>query len=240
MWTRAFVLCVVCLFEVFVEPAEELAVPYHRVLGFEHLVSLVFERNQTRRNTHQLCGGEGLKTLGVGYAIVLLAGENQNGGVPILHEFVWRVGIGTLRGGVGFVPISTFVVVVDEPQLLGVAVHALEIEDSAVSNQCFETFLVVARQEEGRVAAVACTHATQTLLIRPGFGRYVVDGSQQVADVLTRLVARNLVQPLLTERRQTATVGGNNDIALGSHKLEVPTVAPELAYHALGTSLTVE
>lgn len=37
----------VLLLQILVQPAEELAIPYHRVLGFEDLMSLVLELNKT-------------------------------------------------------------------------------------------------------------------------------------------------------------------------------------------------
>ena len=48
------------LFDVLVEPAEEFAVPYHRVLGLEDLVRFVLELDQTGRNALQTGGREGL------------------------------------------------------------------------------------------------------------------------------------------------------------------------------------
>ena len=37
----------VLLLQILVQPAEELSIPYHRVLGFEDLMSLVLELNKT-------------------------------------------------------------------------------------------------------------------------------------------------------------------------------------------------
>ena len=65
-----------------------------------------------------------------------------------------RVGVGTLRRGVRRVPVGASVVVVDEEQLLGFAIHRVEIEDAAVGDEGFETLLVASGEEIDRIAAV--------------------------------------------------------------------------------------
>ena len=151
-----------------------------------------------------------------------------------------RVSIRAHSGSVRLVPIRTAVIVVHEPQLLGLAIHRLEVVDTAVSDECFEALLVVAGEEEGRVAAIRCTDATHTLAVAPGLACHVIDSREVVANVLTTIIARDLVEPLLTERRQTAAVGSNHNVALSCHQLEVPAVAPKLANDALRTTLAVE
>ena len=59
------------LFYVFVQPAEELAVPDERVLGFEHLMGFVFELHQTGRDSADAGGGERFERLRVGDAEVV-------------------------------------------------------------------------------------------------------------------------------------------------------------------------
>ena len=99
---------------------------------------------------------------------------------------------------------------------------------------------MVACKIVNRVSAIACTNGTESVLVAPRLCRNAVYGCEVVADVLTAVIARNLVEPLLTKRGQTSAVGGNYNISLRGHKLEVPTVAPKLAHDTLGAALTVE
>ena len=93
---------------------------------------------------------------------------------------------------------------------------------------------------EGRIATIRRSDTTQALLVAPLLLRHIVDSREVVLYVLSRVVARNLVEPLLTERRQATTVRCHYDIALCCHKLEVPTIAPELRNYTLRATLTVE
>ena len=94
-------------FHVFVEPAEKFAVPDQRVLRFEDLVRFVLELDQPRRYPLYPGCREGFKRLRVGDAEVFFACDDQDRGVPVRYELVGRVGIGTLRHGVLFVPVGT-------------------------------------------------------------------------------------------------------------------------------------
>ena len=91
-----------------------------------------------------------------------------------------------------------------------------------------------------RVTAVACADASETVAVYPRFPGYVVDGAEVIADVLAAVITRNLVEPLLSERRYAAAVRGYDHISLGGHELEVPAVAPELAHHVLRAALAIE
>ena len=79
------------LFEVFVEPSEELSVPYQRVLWTEYLMRLVLKFYQTSRNTNHAGCCKCLQRLGVRDAEVVLSRDNHNRGIPICYEFVRRV-----------------------------------------------------------------------------------------------------------------------------------------------------
>ena len=203
-------------------------------------MTLVLEYNQARIQTTQTCSGEGLQALGVGDTEVVLAREDQNGRIPTVDKLMGRIGVRAHCRSVRLVPIRTAIVVIDEPQFLGLAIHRLEVVDTAVSDECLETLLVVTSEEEGRVAAIRSTDATHTIAIAPRLACHVVDRREVVADILTAIIARDLIQPLLTERGQTTTVRSNHNVTLSRHQLEVPAVAPKLAYDALRTALAVE
>ena len=150
-----------------------------------------------------------------------------------------RVGIRTFRHRT-VAPVRTAEVVVREPQFLGTAIHAFEVEHAAVRDERFETFLVVAGQEVDRIAAVAGAHAAHPGLVGPRFARHVVDRTEVIANVLAAVITRDLVEPLLPERRQPAPVRRHDDIALRSHQLEIPAETPALAHHTLRTALAVK
>ena len=59
-----------------------------------------------------------------------------------------------LGGLVLFIPIGAAVVVIEEEELLGLAIHRLKVKDSTVGDKCLEAFLVVTSQVEYRVAAI--------------------------------------------------------------------------------------
>ena len=128
------------LFDVLVEPAEKFAVPNHRVLGLHHLVVFVFEFDQTGVDTVQACCCEGFERLRIGNTEVEFAGDDHNRRIPLIDELVGRVGIGTHRRGVLLVPVGASVVVVDEEELLGLAVHRVEVEDAAVGDEALKRF----------------------------------------------------------------------------------------------------
>ena len=99
---------------------------------------------------------------------------------------------------------------------------------------------MVSGQKEDRIPSVARPDAAQPVAVDPRLGRHVVDRAQIVADVLSAVIARNLIEPLLPERRQAAPVRRHDDVALSRHQLQVPPVAPELAHDALRTALAVK
>lgn len=127
------------LFHVFVEPAEEFAVPDERVLGPEDLVRLVFEFHQPRRDATHAGGREGFERLRVGDPEIVFTREDQDRSIPFVDEFVRRIGVGALCDLVRPIPVGASVVVVDEEQFFGLTVHRLEVEDAAVGDERLET-----------------------------------------------------------------------------------------------------
>ena len=168
--------------------------------------------------------------------------DAQNGGVPLVHEAVGRVGVGLAGvGGLVFVPEGIVVLPVGEPVLLGLRVHSLEVEGAVVGDEALEALVVVAGQVVHAEAAERGTHGTQAVFvyIRQVVGG-IVDGHQIVVHALAGPVAAYFLAPLRAEAGQTVAVGGHNHIAVGGHDHEVPAVAPELAYGALRTALAEE
>ena len=139
------------------------------------------------------------------------------------------------------VPVSVVVLPVGEPCLLGVGVHRLEVEGSVVSDECLEALVVVACEVVDREAAEAGTNAAETILVdvRQVVGS-VVDSREIVVHALACPVARHSLVPLRAVARQTAAVRSDDDIVVSRHYLEVPAVAPELAYGALRSALAEE
>ena len=68
----------------------------------------------------------------------------------------------------------------------------------------------------------------------------IVDGCEIVAHALSCPVAADCLVPLMAEAGQTAAVWCHDYVAVGCHDLEVPAVAPELAYRALRAAFAEE
>ena len=175
-------------------------------------------------------------------AVVHLAVDAEYWSVPLVYKLVRRVLVGAAcTVGHVFVPVSVFILPVGEPSLLGVGVHRLKVEGTVVGNESLEALVVVAGKIVNRESAEACAYTSQTVLVyvRQVVGS-VVDSRQIVVHALTGPVARYSLVPLMAVARQSATVGGNDYVVVGSHNLEVPANAPELAYGALWSTLAEE
>ena len=75
-----------------VEPGEEGALPEDAVLGFEHPVVLVGVEEQLGFDAFHAGGIEGAHALGGIDAVVFLAVDAEDGGVPLVNKAVGRVG----------------------------------------------------------------------------------------------------------------------------------------------------
>ena len=120
-------------------------------------------------------------------------------------------GVGHLRT----MPVGLVIFPVGEPVLLCLQIHRSKVECSIVGDESLEAFVVMPCEVVDRETSEAGTYGTQLVLIDIGqiLGS-IVDGSQIVFHALTCPVARDLLQPLLSEARQTTTVGSYDDIAL--------------------------
>ena len=159
--------------------------------------------------------------------------DTQNGSVPFVYEQMWRVGEGALRCCVLLFPISAAHVPIGNPFLFCFEVLHFHVEDTVVSNECFEAFVVMSRKPVDGESSEAGTYAAQTFLIHERLFSHFIDCSEVVFHALAAIVATDGFVPFVTESRKAATVRGYNDIIVGSHDLEVPAVTPELADGAL-------
>ena len=98
-----------------------------------------------------------------------------------------------------------------------------------MGDKALEALVVVAGKVIDGETAERGADGTETVFVnkREVVGS-IVDGSQIVSHALARPVARDLLVPLAAIARQSATVRGDDHIAVGSHDLEVPAVAPKL------------
>ena len=95
---------------------------------------------------------------------------------------------------------------------------------------------MVAGQPVDAETAERGADCTEALAIYIRFGGYIVDGGEIVLHAEAGVVTADLFEPFFAESGQTAAVGGDNDVALRGHDLEVPAVAPELADGTLRTA----
>ena len=99
-------------------------------------------------------------------AVVLLAMNTEDGGIPLIYEAVGAVLVSSLSTCcLVFVPVSIIVLPVREPVLFCLGVHSFEIEGTIVSDKALEALVVMAGQIVNREAAKAGTYGTHVVLI---------------------------------------------------------------------------
>src|SRR5271157_2822399 len=119
------------LLQVFRQPRLHLAPPDDSVLGLGDPVALIGEPDIAAGHAQALEAGEHALPLGIGNAEVECAMDHQG----------WRpetAGIGARRAVavvLGSVPGEATVLPLGEPELLGRAVHADQVEDARVADQ---------------------------------------------------------------------------------------------------------
>ena len=99
-----------------------------------------------------------------------------------------------------------------------------------MGNEGLEAFVVVSSQPINAVAAEAGTHGTEAVTVHIGFAGEVVNGRKVVLHTEAGVIAADFFEPLHAEAGQAPTVGGDDDVVVGGHDLEVPAIAPELAH----------
>ena len=149
-----------------------------------------------------------------------------------------RVGIAALYSWVVLVPVRATQIPVGEPEFFGFEILLFHVEESVVCDEGLETLVVVSGQPVYRISSEAGTYTAQAVFIYVRFLGDVVDGGQVVVHAVSAVVGADFFQPFHAESRQTATVGGDDDVIVCSHNLEIPAVAPELADGALRTAFT--
>ena len=102
--------------------------------------------------------------------------------------------------------------------------------------KALKRFVVVAGQPVDTETAERGADCTEALAVHIRLGSDVVNGGEIVLHAEAGVVTADLFEPFFAESGQTAAVGGNDDVALCGHDLEVPTIAPELADGTLGTA----
>ena len=142
--------------------------------------------------------------------------NTENRCIPVLNIFVRRIVIGLLGiGQLRTMPISLVVLPVREPVLFCLEIHRCKVEGTIMRDESLEALVMMTCEIIDGETSEAGSNSTQFIFIDIGqILRSIVDGSQIVFHALTCPVARDLFQPLLSEARQTATVGGYDDIAL--------------------------
>ena len=108
-------------------------------------------------------------------------------------------------------------------------------------DETLETFVVVTGEIINAESTEAGTYCTETVFIDiRQIGCCIVYGTEIILHALACPIAAYLFIPFRTESWQSATVRGNDYISVCSHYLEVPSVAPELAYRTLRSAFTIE
>ena len=149
-----------------VQPAKEGALPENAVLGFQHPVVLVGEEQQFGRYAPHACSIECAHTLCGIDAVVFLAMDDEDRGVPFVNKLVWRVVVGAL--GIGthvLVPESVLIFPVAEPCLLSVGVHGFEVEGTIVGNEALEALVVVSGKIIYAESTETCAYSAKAVFV---------------------------------------------------------------------------
>ena len=204
--------------------------PQYTVLWFKNPVVFIREKEQFGWDTFKAGCIEGAEALIGIDAIVFLAMDAEDGGVPIIDTLVGTVGISVACTlGLVLVPVGVVVLPVGEPGFLGIGVHGLKVEGSIMSDEALEPFVMMAGKVIYREATEAGANGTQTVFVNIGeIVGSIVDGAEVIFHALAGPVAADIFVPLAAEARQTAAVGSYDDIAVGCHNLHIPSVTPEL------------
>ena len=141
---------------------------------------------------------------------------------------------------VSFFPISATHIPVGEPFFFRFEILHFHVEDTIVRDERFEALVVVAGQPIYGESSEAGTHASQTVFVYVGFLADVINSGQLVTHALASIITADLFQPFHAESRKTATVRSYDDVVIGGHYLEIPTIAPELADRTLWASFAEE
>ena len=109
-----------------------------------------------------------------------------------------------------------------------------------MGDERLEAFVVVSGKPIYGETSEAGTYAAQTLFVNERFFRHFIDSREVVPHALAAVIAADCLIPFHAEAGKSATVGSHDDVIVGCHNLEVPTVAPELADGALRTAFAEE
>ena len=145
MLTNVYAYFLVCLFlQPLIEPAEEGSLPEDAILWLQYPVVLVWEDEEFGRDATQASCIEGSHALVGIDAVVFLAMDAEDRSVPLVNKLVRTVLVSLLGiGGLVLVPICVIILPVGEPSLLGVGVHALQVEGTIVREECLEALVVM-------------------------------------------------------------------------------------------------
>src|SRR5690554_4527 len=200
----------------------------------------IWEKKKFAFYSLQLCCLESTQSLPDWNSVVLGVLNNQNWCIPICNIGNWvKFVVRFLSYFIRFVPIRAAHVVVYEEQFLGSTVHSAVVEHTVVRNKRFETAYVVSCQPKYRVTSKAGSNSTNSVVVYIRFLSNFVDGVYIILHSASP-VATNGFVPRYTVPWHTTSVGGNHNIALRCHQLEIPTERIKLRERRLRSTLSVE
>ena len=150
--------------------------------------------------------------------------DTKNRCIPLIDELMWRVGKSALCCRILLIPVSAAHIPVGKPHFFCFQILHFHVEDTVVCNEGFEALIMMTCQPINRESTKAGSNATQTIFVHKRFFREFVDSREIILHTLSTVITTDFFVPFLTEARQTAAVRSDNDIIVGSHDLEVPTI----------------
>ena len=119
-----------------------------------------------------------------------------------------------------------------EPQFLRGAVHRPEIEDAAVSHQCFE-LRRVALEPVHHVTAVRRPRRRHVISVHVTLVLHVIQPRHQVVENLAAPIVADFVHKLLPEAGAPARIRQRHHVTLRRPELGVPAIRPRVHKRAL-------
>ena len=169
-------------------------------------MALIREVDKTAGNAPQLSRRKGLHAFGYGNTKVPLPMDDQDGSVPVLDVVVRREY--RVADGRRVQPVRALQIVIDEENLFGSSIHALQVEDASMGEKGLETLVVIPGQVEDRVAPEAGSHSAHPSFVHKRLCCHVVYCSEIILHSLAAPVAGDLVIPCLSKTAKAPALGG--------------------------------
>ena len=221
---------------VFPQPREDFVVPVAAVGRFQDPVAFVGKVDEFAGNPEPLQCGEDLLPLTYGNSKVEIIVDDEHGCFEVGGEAMGRMFfVGRAIGAPG--RATVFVLI--KPQFFGRGVHAFEVVDAAVVDECSE-FAGLSFEPVHHVAAEGGTGGEHAFGVDPRLLFHVCESGHQVDEASPTPISSDLVAVFLPEAGTAAGIGQADNVTLGRPDLGIPAEAPAVRPCSLRSSVNQE